>query len=69
MRDKVKCNSLVASDYPVHIAKQIEETDTYTLNDGHLLSPMVEYFGDMMPTEVETAHFKLCCQINGIIRP
>ena len=59
MRDKVKCNSLVAADYPVHIAKKVEETDTYTLNNGHLLSPMVEYFGDMMPTEVETAHFQI----------
>jgi hypothetical protein len=59
MANKMKCNNLVDKDYPITIDKEIEKSATYSVFDGHFESPMVKYFGDMIPKESQTAKFQL----------
>ncbi|KAI1294988.1 hypothetical protein HDE_06025 [Halotydeus destructor] len=59
MRDKDKCNGLIDNDHPITIDKEVESNASYTVFEGHFESPMVKYFGNMIPKEAHAAKFQL----------
>lgn len=53
------CKALVQSNYPVYIDSKIEQNSSFSVYDGHLLSPIVQFLPDLVPKEAQIARFQL----------
>ena len=53
------CKALVQSNYPVYIDSKIEQNSSFSVYDGHLLSPLVQFLPDLVPKEAQIARFQL----------
>jgi hypothetical protein len=53
------CIKLVNKNHPIYINKLVEQNDSYSLYEGHFVSPLVQYLPELIPEECKTARFQL----------
>lgn len=59
MANKEVCNSMVDKDHKITVGPEVESTAHYSVYEGHLQSPMNDYFHEQIPEEARIAKFQL----------